>query len=69
MTKAKNMSEEEILNISKKMFIGGFAFLPWLWFVNWLYFHPVLKQRSGLSRRIHFCKYCLYILFLFIFKF
>ncbi|KAG4086560.1 gamma-secretase aspartyl protease complex, presenilin enhancer-2 subunit [Neocallimastix lanati (nom. inval.)] len=54
MTKAKNMSEQEILSISKKMFYGGFAFLPWLWLVNWIYFNPVLKQRPGLSEQIHF---------------
>jgi len=54
MTKPKNMSEQEILNISKKMFYGGFAFLPWLWLVNWIYFHQVLKQRPGLPDKIHF---------------
>jgi len=55
MTKPKNMSEDEILKISKRMFYGGFAFLPWLWLVNWLYFHDVLKQRPGLTKKIHFC--------------
>eukprot|EP00027_Filamoeba_sp_ATCC50430_P006246 CAMPEP_0168558706 /NCGR_PEP_ID=MMETSP0413-20121227/10118_1 /TAXON_ID=136452 /ORGANISM="Filamoeba nolandi, Strain NC-AS-23-1" /LENGTH=100 /DNA_ID=CAMNT_0008589855 /DNA_START=17 /DNA_END=319 /DNA_ORIENTATION=- len=32
-----HLSPQQQLDISKKMFIGGFFFLPWLWLVNFWY--------------------------------
>eukprot|EP00003_Mantamonas_plastica_P013964 TRINITY_DN2423_c0_g1_i5.p1 TRINITY_DN2423_c0_g1~~TRINITY_DN2423_c0_g1_i5.p1 ORF type:complete len:159 (-),score=40.88 TRINITY_DN2423_c0_g1_i5:344-766(-) len=36
------MSEQDQVNISTKMFYGGFALLPFLWLVNVWYFRHVL---------------------------
>lgn len=44
MPKLEKMSSEEHVNISKKMFYGGFAFLPLLWLVNFLYFFKTSRQ-------------------------
>ncbi|KAI8977377.1 putative gamma-secretase subunit pen-2 [Mycotypha africana] len=41
------MSEDEQLNICKKMFYGGFAFLPLLWLVNFLYFFNVSRKPNA----------------------
>eukprot|EP01113_Clastostelium_recurvatum_P048178 TRINITY_DN8716_c0_g1_i2.p1 TRINITY_DN8716_c0_g1~~TRINITY_DN8716_c0_g1_i2.p1 ORF type:complete len:100 (-),score=18.33 TRINITY_DN8716_c0_g1_i2:77-376(-) len=38
LTEGHEMTEEKMRNISKKMFIGGFFFLPWLWLVHILLF-------------------------------
>ncbi|KAI8086918.1 putative gamma-secretase subunit pen-2 [Gilbertella persicaria] len=44
MSKLEKMSSEEHINISKKMFYGGFAFLPLLWLVNFLYFFKTSRK-------------------------
>jgi presenilin enhancer 2 len=38
------MSGTEILSVGRKMFYGGFAFLPFLWLVNVIYLWPTLKR-------------------------
>ncbi|ORX62706.1 gamma-secretase subunit PEN-2-like protein [Hesseltinella vesiculosa] len=38
MPKLDKLTFDEMLVISKKMFYGGFAFLPFLWLVNFIYF-------------------------------
>lgn len=34
----------EKINVARKMFYGGFALLPWLWFVNYLMFRKDLLK-------------------------
>lgn len=37
----------EKINVAKKMYIAGFAFLPWLWMINYLMFrHDLLKPTA-----------------------
>ncbi|KAJ3079061.1 hypothetical protein HK102_004053, partial [Quaeritorhiza haematococci] len=43
---------EEVLGIAKTYFYGGFAFLPWLWLVNFFYLYPVVKKRADLDKRV-----------------
>ncbi|KAI7864956.1 putative gamma-secretase subunit pen-2 [Mucor mucedo] len=47
MPKLEKMSSEEHVNISKKMFYGGFAFLPLLWLVNFLYFFRTSREATA----------------------
>ncbi|KAK4515518.1 uncharacterized protein ATC70_010468 [Mucor velutinosus] len=47
MPKLEKMSAEEHLSISKKMFYGGFAFLPLLWLVNFMYFFSTTRQPNA----------------------
>ncbi|KAH8548635.1 gamma-secretase aspartyl protease complex, presenilin enhancer-2 subunit [Umbelopsis sp. PMI_123] len=44
MPSLDKMSGSEILSIGKKMFYGGFAFLPLLWLVNVIYLWTSLKR-------------------------
>jgi len=37
---------DEKIDVAKKMFWGGFLFLPWLWVVNWLLFRAQLQKPS-----------------------
>ena len=32
------------LRVARRMFYGGFALLPWLWFVAWFHFRKVAKE-------------------------
>lgn len=43
MARADRMTADEQLGVAKKMYFGGFLLLPWLWFVNYLYFKDVVK--------------------------
>lgn len=36
------------LRVARWLFWGGFALLPWLWFVVWLHFRKVAKQAHSL---------------------
>ncbi|KAI9317533.1 gamma-secretase aspartyl protease complex, presenilin enhancer-2 subunit [Dichotomocladium elegans] len=47
MPKVDKMTPEEQVSISKKMFYGGFAFLPLLWLVNFLYLFRASQQRTA----------------------
>jgi len=40
------MDNETKISVSKKMFIGGFFGLPWLWLVNFLLFYRYFHRRS-----------------------
>ncbi|KAG0044520.1 Gamma-secretase subunit pen-2 [Gryganskiella cystojenkinii] len=52
MTKAiEKMGADEILQVSKKLFYGGFALLPLLWVYNILYIWPV-RNRPDLSPQV-----------------
>lgn len=42
------------ISIAKKMYIGGFFLLPWLWFVNFLYFRKDMNKHSDI-------RYCMFI--------
>ncbi|KAI7901926.1 gamma-secretase subunit PEN-2-like protein [Cokeromyces recurvatus] len=47
MPKLEKMSSEERINICKKMFYGGFAFLPLLWLVNFMYFFNTSRKADA----------------------
>jgi hypothetical protein len=47
---------EEAERLAKNFYLAGFFVLPWLWFVNCLYFWPVLQQRGGAESSIRPCK-------------
>jgi len=42
-----DLAPEKQLKIAKKMFIGGFFFLPWLWLCNYLYFREYLSKPNA----------------------
>jgi len=48
-----NISNEKALGIAKKMFIGGFFFLPWLWLCNYFYFREYLSK-PNISSQVRF---------------
>ncbi|KAI1318860.1 hypothetical protein EDD11_005706 [Mortierella claussenii] len=47
----EKMGPDEILTVSKKLFYGGFCFLPLLWVYNLLYIWPV-RNRGDLSPQV-----------------
>lgn len=47
MVKLEKLSSEEHISISRKMFYGGFAFLPFLWLVNFVYFYKTIQQPNA----------------------
>lgn len=49
MPRLDKMSFEEQVSISKKMFYGGFAFLPFLWLVNFMYFYKTSQSLNAPS--------------------
>ncbi|ORE06426.1 presenilin enhancer 2 [Rhizopus microsporus var. microsporus] len=49
MPRLEKMSFEEHVSISKKMFYGGFAFLPFLWLVNFMYFYKTSQLPNAPS--------------------
>jgi presenilin enhancer 2 len=55
MTKLEKMSSEELVSISKKMFYGGFAFLPLLWLVNFMYFFKTSRKPTA-PKELKKCK-------------
>jgi len=40
------MDHETQIDVSKKMYFGGYFFLPWLWMVNYLLFRPYMKRQD-----------------------
>jgi presenilin enhancer 2 len=40
------MDSNTKIDVAKKMFYGGFLFLPWLWIVNYLLFRKDLTRQS-----------------------
>ncbi len=51
-----NMNEETQIRLTRKMFIGGFFFLPWLWFVNYLFFREHMNKPTT-HPSVKFCNY------------
>ncbi|KAI8376756.1 gamma-secretase aspartyl protease complex, presenilin enhancer-2 subunit [Choanephora cucurbitarum] len=47
MAALEKMSSQEHIAISRKMFYGGFAFLPLLWLVNFLYFYKQTQKTDA----------------------
>ncbi|KAL1935461.1 hypothetical protein VTP01DRAFT_4601 [Rhizomucor pusillus] len=47
MPKLEKLSQEEIVVISKRLFYGGFAFLPFLWLVNFLYLYRTCRKPTS----------------------
>jgi hypothetical protein len=45
-----NLDIQKQLNIIKKMFIGGFLFLPWLWLCNYFYYKEYVKTSENNSK-------------------
>ena len=41
-----NLKPEQQLDIAKKMWIGGFFFLPWLWLVNFLFAREYMNKAN-----------------------
>jgi len=52
MPKLEKMSNEELVKISRRMYLGGFFLLPWLWMVNYLYFYRLLKTKEDIDPRV-----------------
>lgn len=51
-----NLKPEEALGITKKMFIGGFVFLPWLWLCNAIFYREYLYGKPHIPEKVKFCK-------------
>lgn len=41
------LHSDEALKYAKGFYYGGFAMLPWLWFVSCFYFWPILVHRQS----------------------
>ncbi|KAI8083174.1 gamma-secretase aspartyl protease complex, presenilin enhancer-2 subunit [Halteromyces radiatus] len=54
MPKLDKLGFDEMIIISKKMFYGGFAFLPFLWLVNFLYFFQQTRKPSAPKQLKHY---------------
>lgn len=55
---ASKLSDDEILRISRRYFYIGFAFLPFLWLINVLYFRSEVKNRADrIDKKVHSCKH------------
>lgn len=50
-----DLPESELLLVSQRYFYLGFAFLPLLWLVNFLYVFPVTRVKPGLNPKIRQC--------------
>ena len=54
------LPDEEATLYARGYFLGGFFFLPWLWFANAYLFWPVLTKRAGgTSTPLYRCKFSL----------
>ncbi|PRP82057.1 hypothetical protein PROFUN_03747 [Planoprotostelium fungivorum] len=40
----EHLSPDKQIDIAKKMYIGGFFFLPWLWLVNFLFYKEYMNK-------------------------
>mmetsp|Transcript_348 Transcript_348/g.637 ORF Transcript_348/g.637 Transcript_348/m.637 type:complete len:96 (-) Transcript_348:232-519(-) len=40
----RRRATDEDVETSKMMFYGGFAFLPWLWLINFVQYRPYVKE-------------------------
>ncbi|KAL2911576.1 hypothetical protein HK105_208949 [Polyrhizophydium stewartii] len=56
----ERMKEDEILALSRRYFLLGFLFLPWLWLVNFIYVYPVTRKRPELPPAVR--SYAMYSL-------
>ncbi|KAF9972221.1 hypothetical protein BGZ73_004681 [Actinomortierella ambigua] len=48
---ANKLAPEEVLTISRKLFLGGFCLLPFLWVYNLLYLWPI-RHRSDITPQV-----------------
>ncbi|CAO3619792.1 unnamed protein product [Cunninghamella blakesleeana] len=55
MPKLDNLSFEEMISISKKMYYGGFFFLPLLWLVNYMYFFQQIRKPDAPKELKQYC--------------
>jgi len=65
LTEGTEMTDDKVRNVSKKMFIGGFFLLPWLWLMNVLLFFKKYRSPSTPSDikwyiRNSFIGFCVY---------
>ena len=49
------LSEEDLLVVSTRYFYIGFAFLPWIWVVNYFYLAPITRDFPDLNKKIKQC--------------
>jgi presenilin enhancer 2 len=58
MVNLAKKSPEERLNICRKYYLGGFAFLPLLWLINaiWFYKQAFKVEPYAQQRQIRTCK-------------
>jgi len=50
-----SQSEEEDIQVAKKLFFGGCAFLPFLWLANAFYFRDVIKNPQNHAVELRKC--------------
>ncbi|KAF9158359.1 hypothetical protein DFQ26_007738 [Actinomortierella ambigua] len=48
---ANKLTAEEVLTVSRKLFLGGFCLLPFLWVYNLLYLWPI-RHRLDISPQV-----------------
>ncbi|CAF1122920.1 unnamed protein product, partial [Brachionus calyciflorus] len=53
----KKVSDKEKLDICRKYYLGGFAFLPFLWLVNFVWFYKHAFKRSEFPEQAQMKKY------------
>src|SRR5689334_13521371 len=58
-----NLNIEKQTEITRKMFLGGFFFLPWLWLINALYYREyIAKPGKEVPFLIKKCKFYVFLL-------
>ena len=53
--KRLNLKEDELLKVATRYFYLGFALLPWIWLINYLYLAPITRDFPNLSKDIKQC--------------
>ena len=48
------------LKVARRMFYGGFALLPWLWFVAWVHFRKIARSPTAHPQLAIYVRRCLF---------
>jgi len=48
----QKVNQEELVVVSTRYFYLGFALLPWIWLINYMYLAPITRDNPSLDARI-----------------
>ena len=55
----RTLAAADDLRVVRRLFYGGFAFLPWLWFVGWVQFRASARKPDADPRLASLVRSCL----------